>query len=408
VAAAAIALTVGVGVASASFAGDGFETLDFGGVDSPLGIAIQTDGKIVVGGSTTAGATLFDFAVARFEKGGDVDTSFAGDGRQTTEFGDFDSAQDLSIHHGKIVLAGTTDIGGANDLAVARYRKGGSPDGSFSGDGKQTTGFNEGAGARGVAIQRDGKIVVVGSKGDDFLIVRYREGGSLDETFSGDGKKTTNFGGFDSAEAVAVQDNGRIVVAGSSCVGGGMDCRENVALARYKANGGLDKSFSGDGMKKADLGGSDGARDLALQDNGRIVIAGAASPNDDADFVVARFKTKGGLDKKFGKNGKRRTDFGDSDTADGLAIQDNGNIVLVGTTQATPTVDFALARYTSGGNLDDAFSGDGKQTTDVGDSGNAALAVAFQSRRKFVLTGGVSGAQDFVVARYKGSGKLDD
>ena len=401
-------LAAGASLAFASFAGDGYETTDFGGVDSPVAIAIQGDGRIVVAGATSAGATAFDFAVARFQKDGDIDGSFGGgDGQQTTEFGGLDSGQDVALRGGKIVVAGSDGLN--DDFAVVRYRKSGAPDTSFSGDGKQTTGFGEGASGRGVAIQKDGKVVMVGGVGDDFGIVRYRKGGSLDKSFSQDGRKTTDFGGFDGAEAVAIQDNGRIVVAGSSCVGGGMDCRENTVLARYRANGGLDRSFAGDGMKRVDLGGQDDARDLALQDNGGIVVAGRASPSDDADFVVARLKASGALDRRFGKNGKRRTDFGgDSDVAEGLALQANGRIVLVGSTEATLNVDYALARYTAGGRLDDSFGGDGKVTTDIGNAGNAAAAVAFQSRRKFVLTGGIAFANDFVVARYRNNGSLDD
>ena len=404
-----VVLAGGASLAAASFSGDGYETADFGGLDGPLGIAVQKDGRIVLAGGTTNAITTFDIAVARFEKGGDIDTTFAGDGKQTTELGGFDTAHDVAIQKdGRIVVVGSAGIGSANDIAVVRYRKGGSPDTSFAGDGVQTTGIGGGASGRGVAIQKDGKIVVVGGKDDDFAVVRYRSNGTLDTSFSGDGKKTTNFGGFDHAEAVAIQDNGRIVAVGSSCIGGGMDCRQNTAIARYKENGSLDRSFSGDGRKKPDLGGFDGANDVAIQDDGRIVVGGTASPNDDADFVVARLKTGGALDKGFGKNGKRRTDFGDSDTGNGLAIQENGRIVLVGSTPATPTVDIALVRYTKGGSLDRSFSGDGKQTTDIGGEGNAALDVAFQSRRKFVVAAGSSIDQDFYVLRYRANGRLDD
>ena len=174
---------------------------------------------------------------------------------------------------GKIIAVG----GGADGFAVARYNPNGSLDPSFSGDGKQTTGFctpNCG-GASGVALQPDGKIVVVGGGAGfganvDFAIARYNPDGSLDPSFSGDGKQTTDFGigSNDFASAVALQANGRIVAVGTGP-------RGDFALARYNPNGSLDPSFSGDGKQTTDFGptisGSDG---VAIQANGKIVAVG--------------------------------------------------------------------------------------------------------------------------------------
>jgi len=402
-------LALGAATALGAFSGDGYETTNFGGVDSATALAIQSDRRIVEAGSTSAGASTFDVAVARFKRGGDIDNSFSGDGQETTEFGGFDGGFDVAIQSNRRIIAvGFTDADGTADFALARYRRGGALDGSFSDDGKQTTDFPSAAVARAVAIQANGRIVVAGGDADDFALARYKANGHLDSSFSGDGKLTTDFGGLDEADGVAIQENGRIVAAGARCSGsgkGGGACA--FALARYKANGHRDRSFSHDGRKTVSVGEGSDAEDVAIQPNGRIVAAGSAARNGQSDFAAARFRRNGALDHSFSGDGKKTTDFGDSDSGNALAIQRDGRIVLVGQTQATPTVDFALLRYTARGRLDHSFSGDGKQTTDIGSTGNAAKDVAFQTRRKFIVAGNVGGgSQDFVAARYRRNGQL--
>src|SRR5829696_2570314 len=225
-------------------------------------------------------------------------------------------------------------------------------DPTFSGDGKQTTDFGGEPGidvATAVAMQTDGKIVAVGRGGPegDFALARYKSNGSLDPTFSGDGKLTTNFGQFsDVAEGVVIQPNGKIVAVGSVGTTGGQD----FALARYNPNGALDPTFSGDGKQTTDFGGgSDGASGVALQGDGEIVAAGCACPDDvnARDFALARYTPNGALDPTFSGDGKQTTDFGASeDRANGVAVQGDGKIVAVG--RGGPKGDFALARYLGG------------------------------------------------------------
>ena len=162
-----------------------------------------------------------------------------------------------------ILAAAVIAAGGAPASASAAP---GDLDVSFSGDGKQTTDFGGADAAAAVAMQADGKIVVAGSSGGDFALARYGADGALDPSFSGDGLVTTDLGGTDAGQGVAIQADGRIVVAGSS---GG-----NFALARYTAGGGLDPSFSGDGLQTTDFGADDGATAVAIQADGRIVAAG--------------------------------------------------------------------------------------------------------------------------------------
>jgi uncharacterized delta-60 repeat protein len=253
-----------------------------------------------------------------------------------------------------------------------------------------------------VALQGDGKIVVVGGAGgSDFALARYNPNGSLDTSFSGDGKQTTDFGGGDFADGVALQGDGRIIAVGSSAPdGGGRD----FALARYNPNGSLDTSFSGDGKQTTDFGSFSGAAGVAIQGDGKIVAVGDAGGGTVGfDFGLARYNANGTLDTSFSGDGKQTTDFGRSSGAAGVAIQGDGKIVAVGATSSSP-YDFALARYNLNGSLDTSFSGDGKQTTGFGSS-SAATAVALQADGKIVAVGsgqGFTQSLDFAIARYLG------
>jgi uncharacterized delta-60 repeat protein len=281
------------GTLDTTFSGDGKQRTDFGsGADEATGVAVQGDGKIVVvGGGGVDGEGFLDFAVARYNPNGSLDTSFSGDGKQRTDLGGDDEASGVALQpNGKIVAVGTGGGGPENPpaFALARYNPNGSLDTTFSGDGKQTTDF--GYTANGVALQANGKIVAVGhARPGDFGLARYNPNGSLDTTFSGDGLQTTDFGfgADDEATGVALQGDGKIVAAGYASGGatGG-----DFALARYNPNGTLDSSFSGDGRRRTDFGGNDRANGVALQANGRIVLAGdGLGPDQTRDFALARY-----------------------------------------------------------------------------------------------------------------------
>lgn len=154
-------------------------------------------------------------------------------------------------------------------FASAAQAAPGDLDPSFSADGRETTDLGPGPGqAQAVARQADGKIVTAGTSADDFALARYNPDGSLDTTFSDDGKLTTDFGSRDEANAVAVQNDGKIVAAGNA------DESNDFALARYNADGSLDTTFSGDGKVTTDFGSSGAARAVSVQGDGKIVAAG--------------------------------------------------------------------------------------------------------------------------------------
>jgi uncharacterized delta-60 repeat protein len=272
-----------------TFSGDGKQRTSFGGrYTEAHGVALQADGKIVVVGrrciiQPTGDCSAFDFAVARYNPNGSLDHSFSGDGMQTTDFGGYlDLARAVVLQGAKILVVGAGDDGdGDSDFALARYNPNGSLDTSFADDGRQLT-FGLTA-ANAVALQDNGTIVAAGEGpapfgASDPALARYGPNGALDSTFSGDGKQTTDFSGFENwASGVGVQGDGKIVAVGSGA--------DNFALTRYHPNGSLDATFSGDGKQTTDFGGNDAAYALALQPNGRIVAVGTTYNR----FALARY-----------------------------------------------------------------------------------------------------------------------
>src|SRR5919106_3889534 len=394
-----------------TFDGDGKVTTDFIFNDAARGVAIQADGKIVAAGvaicDPCAGpTTIHDFALARYNRDGSLDATFGeGDGKVTTDFfAGADEAFAVAIQaDGKIVAGGAAAVSGV-DFALARYNPDGSLDPTFDGDGKVTTDYGFGSSQiYGLAIQTDGRIVAAGygaSTAQDFFLARYNSNGSLDPSFDGDGKVT--FLGFgpnhNRANAVAIQADGKIVAAGcTSC----SSSAGNFALARLNTNGSRDPTFDGEGLVTTDFfGDQDQANGVALQSDGKIVAAGFASAAFDETFALARYNPDGSLDPTF-DDGRVTTELGNGAQARGIAIQRDGKIVAAGSACAFcfRAGDFGLARYNSDGSLDTTFSGDGKVMTDFGFEDDLAFSVALQSDGKIVAAGVAGG--DFALARYK-------
>jgi uncharacterized delta-60 repeat protein len=392
-----------------TFDGDGKVITDFaGGFDQAQAVAIQGDGKIVAAGLAPVSGND-DFGLARYNTDGSTDPTFDGDGRVTTDIAaGFDEAFDVAIQaDGKIVAAGFAFVSGTLDFAIARYHTDGSLDPTFDGDGTVTADFAGNTDlANAVDIQSDGKIVVAGtalfSGTDDFALARYNVNGSLDFTFDGDGKVTTDFFSTrNQANAMSIQADGKIVAAG--CV----DCAGTVsdyALARYNTDGSLDTTFDGDGkVTTGFVGGYDEAFSTGIQADGKILAAGYASVSGQDDFALARYNADGSLDSGFDGDGKVTTDFaGNTDRSLAMAIQADGRIVAAGRSTFSGNIDFALARYSTSGSLDTVFSGDGRLTTDFAGDFDQANGVAIQADRKIVAAGfaRISGADDFALARY--------
>ena len=356
----ALARYTTAGVLDTTFGGgDGKVTTDIvtADADYATAVAIQADGKIVVAGYSNGSGTN-DFALARYTAAGVLDTTFGGgDGKLVTDIvtADQDFAYAVAIQaDGKIVVAGTSNGSGTNDFALARYTTAGALDATFGTGGKVTTDIvtadNDIASA--MVIQADGKIIVSGrSNGSgsfDFALARYTTAGALDATFGTGGKVTTDIVTADNdiASAMVIQADGKIIVSGRSNGSGSFD----FALARYTTAGALDATFGTGGKVTTDIGADYGYA-VAIQADGKIVVAGTSNGSGTNDFALARYTTAGVLDTTFSQDGKVLTDIDSADADDGraMSLQADGKIVVAGTSNGSGSSDFALARYISAG-----------------------------------------------------------
>ncbi|MEV7522308.1 calcium-binding protein [Streptomyces sp. NPDC091371] len=392
--------------------------------EDAFGVALQADGKIVSVGHTSGASG--DFALARYNTDGSLDATFGTGGKVITDLGGYDAARAVALQaDGKIIAAGDSQVDGV-DFALARYNTDGSlddggpldstPGDTFGTNGKVITDFGGGNfdTAHAVAVHSDGKIIAAGrttSGGGDFAVARYNTDGSPDATFDTDGRVSTDAGSNnpDQAHGVAVQADGKIIAAGA----GGND--SDFVVMRYNTDGSLDTDFGTDGTGKlsTDFGSSefasgDQASGVALQNDGKIVAAGFVNSNDTSfgtRFALTRYNTNGSLDTDFGIEGRVTTDFTDGfDGAQAVAVQDDDKIVAVGTALHQR---FAVARYNTDGTPDAIFGTDGKVTTDLGgfSGGVIARGVVVQADDKIVAAG-TNGA-DFALARYNTNGGLD-
>jgi len=419
-----------VGGLDPSFGTGGSVTTDFGFTDAAAAVAVQADGKIVAVGSADGGSA--DFAIARYNPDGTLDTTFDTDGKVDITLGGIDKATAVAVQaDGKIVVAGYTNGTGATefDFAVVRLNPDGSLDTTFDADGKVLIGFNIGGAGRqddkanAVAIQADGAIVLAGSveraglDDVDFGLVRLLPTGALDATFSGDGKAVVAFDlavGFreDVANAVAIQSDGKIVAAGYAQKSA---TDFDFAVARLDAAGALDPSFDGDGRATVDFGFDDRASGVVIQSDSKIVVAGT-DDGGAADFALTRLNTDGTLDATFNAAGtgaigsapgKLTFNFGSLgvvERANAVALQGDGKIVVAGFTALDGVVgnpnNIAVARVNPDGTLDATFGTDGKAAIDLGGD-DQAFGVALQSNGRVVVAGSTAG--NFAVARLFGT-----
>jgi uncharacterized delta-60 repeat protein len=396
----------------------------FGRSDGANAIALQSDGKIVVAGSTLSAQGPPDLAVARYNSDGSLDNTFGAGGKVATDFaGRSDVGSAIAIQSdGKILLAGAADLVSTQfDFALVRYNSDGSLDSTFGNGGKVTTDFNGGLDqASAIGLQADGKIVLGGfatAGGNPHMaLARYNSNGSLDPTF-GDlsaGKVVTSLNGIrDFANALAIQSDGKIVLGGSIVTS--TDTVGMFALTRYNANGSLDSSFGSGGIVTTQLVGGNGEDDeifgLAIQGDGRIIAAGQATFG--LDFGMARYLANGSLDNSFGINGIVTTDFnGGGDKGRSVVLQTDGKIVLGGAANLTTgsTGDFGLARYNPNGSLDATFGAGGKVVTDFSGNVDTARGIALQSDNKIVAAGSTASinTSDVALARYLASSQPSD
>ena len=394
-----------------SFGSGGEVTTSFSsGSDGISAIAVQPDGKIIVAGGANGSA---EFALARYNPDGTLDTTFGDAGTVTTDLtGNNDYATAVAIQpDGKIVAAGVAHLAGSGsggfganpDFGLVRYNPDGTLDTTFGNGGQVTTSFTPaGDFVSGVAMQADGKIVAVGIAGDgaadpDFALARYNADGSLDATFGKGGEVTTDFDARDGASAVAIQADGKIIAAGTTFAAKSAGGDIGFGLARYDPDGSLDTTFGKGGTVVSDFTGGAACFGVAIQADGKIVASGGTDFSAQAMFSFARYQPNGTLDDTFGTHGLVTSDLPFS-PSERFAIQPDGKIVAAGPS-------FTLVRFNPDGTPDTTFGTNGTVTTDFG-SGSASTdsgAVAIQADGNVVVAGSASLSKtdsDFALVRY--------
>ena len=351
---------------------------------------------------------------------GDLDSSFGTGGKVTAQVGGYYSFANAAAvqSDGKIVVVGgqqPLNGGCCYEFAIARYSSAGALDASFGTGGRLITRASPFTNdyANAVAIQSDGKIVVGGYSNGELGLVRLNTDGSLDSTFGTGGKVYTPFtSGFGYINGLAIQPDGSIVAAGQSYDFG--LSHYDFAAARFTSTGALDATFGGGtGQLSTAVGPGDNfGSAVALQSDGKIVVAGRGQDPANYDSMVVRYATDGSLDSTFGTGGKVITtvEASNDDGWNGVTIDAGGKIVAAGFSCCPSTGQFTAARYNSDGSLDSGFATGGLFTTSVGTGGSGASSVFVQSDGKIVATGpatGPSGGFGFGAIRLTTSGALD-
>lgn len=361
------------------------------------GIAVQPDGKIVLcaGSHATSGSSGPDFFIARFTPDGMLDPAFSYDGRVTIDFQqstDFCWAVALQPD-GRIIVAGAGRKagGGDYDFAIARLNADGTLDTGFgAGTGKVMVAFDQGSGnydvAAAVAVQPDGRIVVAGyAKGTtvgngDMAVVRLLPDGTRDTSFNLSGRKlvgfepNANFESEESVQALAIDPQGRIVLAGN-VYAPDLGIYNDFAVARLLPDGQLDPDFDADGRVTLAFdivtGGTDRLQRMILDHAARIVLVGCTDAgipgHANFDMAIARLLPDGSPDSAFGIGGRSIVPFdlvpGGPDEAYSVAEQANGKLLLAGSAYGTD-FDGAIARINPDGTLDAQFGNQGHETFD--------------------------------------------
>ncbi len=412
--------------------------------DRSHGMALLDDGRVMLGGYINRGSVK-EFHLARYNANGSLDGDFGMAGEVTTSFGSDDEARAVALQSdGKIVAAGLASASGIYDFAVARYTPNGTLDRNFGAilnqhdrSGKKTTDMGATDIAHAVAIDSNNNIVVGGQAANKFGVARYNKIGDPDTNFNTDGKVTVNFGdGADHALAMAILANDRILLGGYSTntngTSGTNDDDKDIALAQLLSTGILPADFDTDGKVTTDFNSlDDSAQAIAMVSGGGLVAAGYATndagtpldttstqtintslADDHKDFAVAYYSSDGELNEDFDTDGKVTLDFnGGHDEAKAVAVDGNGKFVVAGyaSNSSNTNKDFAVVRYNANGTPDTGFGTDGKVITAIGSGDDVVTAMAIDGNGKIVVAGySDNGADhDFALVRYNADGTLD-
>jgi uncharacterized delta-60 repeat protein len=388
-------------------------------------MVIQPDGKIVVAGRAGTDQFPVGgdgaFGIARYLPNGTLDPSFGTGGLVKTSFQgppNRNIARAVALQSdGKIVVGGTSGVVDTTaELAVARYNTDGSLDPSLGTGGKVLMNVSNGLGdgIRGLAVQPDGKILGVGAAGGENLLIRFNANGSLDSSFGNGGTSQPVLGDSGHLFTMRLLSNGTFLAAGTGSNGA---TQEDFLVARFTSTGDLDTTFGTGGLVTTAITAlNDLVFDMAVTGTGQIILAGEANSGDvlgvtgDTHFALARYNANGSLDTAFGTAGVVDDNLtANQDEARGIVLQANGKIVVAGprdgsNVHADPTAgSMAVIRYNADGTRDTTFGTGGVATTTAGGSAAGARDIALDSDGRIVVCGGANmpgTGVDFAVARF--------
>lgn len=388
--------TTSTGLLDTSFGNGGILEYNVGDLAaSPTSVAIQGDGKILVGGSANGGIGFM-----RLNTDGTYDTNFAGTGKMLFSISGNPEANAMAVlPNGKFLIAGDLNINGKLNIMVARFSSNGVLDTTFGTNGIVTTGVGTNdAYARAIRLQSDGKILVGGnstlSGSTAYLVARYSSNGVIDASWNGTGVNVTGVGSTgDLLGGMAILPDGKVAVGGGSSFTGGA---AKFSMTRYLTNGALDNSFGSFGRVAFNVGPAniDSAVTLFGQPDGKLLMAGYAlnSTETDADIAVARLNTDGSFDSGFNGSGKLVASIGlGIDYATCGTVLSNNKIVIGAITTIGSVYHFGLMRLMPDGQFDSGFGFGGRNYYDFGTGANEMpVALATDAMGRIVMVGGVN------------------
>ncbi len=382
-----------------SFGNSGKVITSFGHESAPYRTISQNDGKTIVAGYAYDGSKN-QFALARYNSDGSLDTSFGTNGKVVQSFANSDTITALQIQSdGKYIVGGNSGDNSGYRWALARYNTDGTLDTSFGG-GLVTTAFvgsSHSDSIRDIAIQSDGKIVAVGqifNQGTyEVAIARYNTDGSLDTTFNSSGNipGTMHLHLVEPSSqltAVKIQSDGKIIAWGDKTDG----VFWTVFLLRFNADGTPDNSFGSSGnVMVPHFGNNEFSTDMALQSDGKIVATGRynvdSSGNNDDTFVF-RYNTNGTADSTFATNGQFFNSFSPgNEVTNSIRMNTDGSILLGGSYNDGTNFDFGLIKLLANGTIDTNFGNSGTELISMNNGDSTITSVDLDALPRIVATG---------------------
>lgn len=355
-----------------SFGNGGWVNTDFGGKDQSGCVAIQPDGKLLVGGRTNGISGSFDFIIARYLENGQLDLSFGDQGKVVMDFGSTQENVEF-IHYlpdNKILIGGYSNLSPNTTSFVVRLELDGSVDKSFANQGVLSFKYGRSTGILNMNLQDDGKYVfgcigVIDTLDVDFLVTRFLPDGTLDTSFNHSGWtyydfKTRENIPFD----MLIQKDHKIFLSGCS----GVYPKANFAFVRYNEDGSLDSSFGNMGSMQTDFAGNqDVAYSSIIQEDGSFYVSGTVRDSiTNYDFALAKYNSDGSLDQSFGNGGKLTYDFkGPVDFGLYMKQQKDGKLLVCGENNILTKNSFIVVRFNKDGSIDPKFGTNGIASLDV-------------------------------------------